>query len=285
MKLFPYNYFAMKLLQKLKKLIEEKVVYKNSKKMLPFIDELRGKVSKKSFITNEGLKLTYWHHKVDNSPFKVVFCHGNLFNLSHVENQKLLHFLTEKGYEFFALDYRGFGESGGRPDELGLYTDIESMIAHLSDKYKIENTKIILWGHSLGSAIVINAASKQNFAGIIVDSGFTSIEDMKNHLSNHYKNKTNFIDFLQHLNYKYLHISQKFMSKEKIAAISSPTLITHSESDELVPFEMGVALSKLKPDARTYFVKEGSHIIFGWQKQGVLDFLNEIAENSSLISK
>ena len=47
----------------------------------------------------------------------------------------------------------------------------------------------------------------------------------------------------------------------------------HAKPDDIVPFEMGVILSELKPNAQTYFVKNSSHVIFGWQKQGVLKFL------------
>jgi len=270
----------MILLPKIKEKIESKLVYKPSKQILPLIEGLKNKVSKKSFLTDDNLKLTYWHIKDGNKPFKILFCHGNLFNISSEENQKLLQFLTENGYEVFAIDYRGFGQSDGNPNEAGLYKDVEAMVAHIQSSYKINRNELIIWGHSLGSAMVIDIASRQDFAGVIIEGGFTSIEDMKNYLSNKHKKKKTFLGFIKAFGYSLLPVSQKFESKEKIAGIKSPTLIMHTEPDEIVPFKMGVKLAWLKPDAMTYFTKEGTHINFDWQKKGVLNFLENICSNS-----
>lgn len=261
------------IFQHIARYIEDKIIYKNSKKILPLISELENKVLKKEIIVDKDRKLTYWHIKGKPDLPKVLFCHGNLDNISHVENQKLLAFLSHNGYEVFAIDYRGFGESEGIPEEMGLYSDVETLVGHLAEEYNINNEELILWGHSLGSAVVIDVASKKDFASVIIDGAFTSIDDMRAYLFCYYKEKN---DFFQSLLYKNFSFVQKYESKEKISKINSSILIVHSEEDEIVPFEMGVKLHDLKPEAKTHFVDKGSHVVFGWQKNGILEFLKSI---------
>jgi hypothetical protein len=192
------------------------------------------------------------------------------------DNQNKIKFLAKQGYEVFTLDYRGFGKSSGEIDEKGLYKDLDSFISYLNSQYKIPDNKIVLWGHSLGSAVVINEASKKKFEGVITEGAFTSVEDMKNYRILHKRNANPVHLFIRDYIFNNMPITQKFSSKDKIAGIKSPMLIIHAVNDEMIPVEMGEKLAKLKPGAQTYFSKVGTHCSYGWQDKPVLEFLENL---------
>ena len=257
-------------------LIEKKIVYKPSSVTFKLIPPLASKAEEGSFISKDGIKITYIRIKGDKKSPVVIFCHGNEANMTRNDNQDKIKFLAKADYEVFALDYRGFGKSSGEPDEQGLYKDLDSFITYLNTKYKIPNDKIVLWGHSLGSAVAINEASKKKFKGVIAEGAFTSAEDMKNYRILHKRNANPVHLFVRDSLFKNLKLTQKFASKDKIAKIKSPMLIIHAVNDEMIPVEMGKRLAKLKPDAQTYFSKVGKHCDYGWQDKPILEFLEKV---------
>ncbi|OGH97598.1 MAG: hypothetical protein A2039_03335 [Candidatus Melainabacteria bacterium GWA2_34_9] len=257
-------------------LIEKKIVYKPSSVTFKLIPPLASKAEEGSFISKDGIKITYIRIKGDKKSPIVIFCHGNEANMTRNDNQDKIKFLAKAGYEVFALDYRGFGKSSGEPDEQGLYKDLDSFITYLNTKYKIPNDKIVLWGHSLGSAVAINEASKKKFKGVIAEGAFTSAEDMKNYRILHKRNANPVHLFVRDSLFKNLKLTQKFASKDKIAKIKSPMLIIHAVNDEMIPVEMSKQLAKLKPDAQTYFSKIGKHCDYGWQDKPILEFLEKV---------
>ena len=256
--------------------IEKKIVYKPSSITFNLIPPLAAKAETGSFMTKDGIKITYIRIKGEKKSPVVVFCHGNEANMTRNDNQDKIKFLAKAGYEVFALDYRGFGKSGGGPDEKGIYSDLDSFISYLNTQYKIPDAKIVLWGHSMGSAVVIDVASKREFKGVIAEGAFTGIEDMRDFRISHKRNGNFMHVFARDYIFKRLPITQKFASKDKIAKIKSPMLIIHAVNDEMIPVEMSKQLAKLKPDAQIYFSKVGKHCDYGWQDKPILEFLEKL---------
>src|SRR5690606_16752451 len=85
------------------------------------------------------------------------------------------------GYSVLAIDYRGFGESTARrPSQASAVTDAKAAMKHLALKQPDAASRFI-YGHSLGGAIAVAMATEldaSNFAGLILESTFTSIRDM-----------------------------------------------------------------------------------------------------------
>lgn len=256
--------------------IEKNIIYKPSKQTYNLIPPLASKAEAGSFLSKDGEEITYFRIKGNKKLPVVVFCHGNSGNMTRNDNQDKIKFLARQGYEVFIFDYRGFGKSSGEVDENGFYSDLDSFISYINKKYQIPDSKIVLWGHSLGSAIVINEASGRNFKGVITEGAFTSVEDMKNYRISHKRNGNFLHLFIRDSLFNSLPITQKFASKDKIAKIKSPMLIIHAVNDEMIPVEMGHRLAKLKPDAQAYFSKIGHHCDYGWQNKSILEFLGEL---------
>jgi abhydrolase domain-containing protein 17 len=49
-----------------------------------------------------------------------------------------------------SYDYSGYGISQGRPSEKNMYADIEATYKSLKQRYQIPDSKIILYGQSIG---------------------------------------------------------------------------------------------------------------------------------------
>jgi pimeloyl-ACP methyl ester carboxylesterase len=280
-----FNLWAFNILKTMDtKDIEVKLVYKPAQEIYNLITPIKKKAEIKEFLSSDGTKLSYMHIKGDKKSPVIVFCHGNAGNMTRDDNQTKIKFLSDAGYEIFTLDYRGFGKSGGTPEEQGIYRDTNSFISMLNSQYKIPEENIVIWGHSLGSAITINEAAKRNFKGVIIEGAFTSAEDVKNYRVKHKRNANFAHLFVRDYIFNHLKLTQEFLSKKKIAKIKSPMLIIHAVNDEMIPVEMGHQLAKLKPDAKTYFSQIGRHCDSGWQNKPILEFIESL-EKTSLSKK
>jgi len=254
--------------------VENRLLYHPTYDIKPIISELKGKTEIKSFYTSDNVKITFWHIKGSKNKPAIVFCHGHYFNVSYFQSK--VTFLTQKGYEVYMLDYRGFGKSQGTPNEKGLYTDLESFIKYL-DKSGIHQSRIVLWGHSLGGAVVTNTAARHKFKGVILESTFTNINDIKILSADSLKNPHDgYFDVLYTNFIKSMPINQQFDNSKKIGRITSPLLIIHSENDEIIPVKMAYKLAKLNPKAELYISETGNHDSLGWQNTPILDFLNSL---------
>lgn len=79
------------------------------------------------------------------------------------------------------FDYRGFGKSTGTPSEAGILKDAEAVVDWALNVAKISPDRILLLGHSLGTAIATgiahhyaNLESPIEFAGLILCAAFTN---------------------------------------------------------------------------------------------------------------
>jgi len=254
--------FILSLYLALSGAIEKHIIYKPSKVLGLVILE----AEIKEFTNGENLKLSYMQIKGDKNKPIILFCHGNEGNVTLKKLQEKLMFLEKAGFETFVLDYRGYGKSEGEPEEKGLYEDVKSFIGYLD----LNPRETVIWGHSLGAAVAADMAGKLPFKGVILEGGFTSIEDMRDYrIKKDNKLVRNFI-------YNSLVLTQKFNSKDKIGLIKSPLLILHGKEDRIVPYEMGVELSKLNSNAKFYSCDTGTHKGIGWQDSVILEFIGSV---------
>lgn len=86
-------------------------------------------------------------------------------------------------YHVVAIDYRGFGHSTGSPTEAGVILDACTLVEWAINVAGIPPSRIVLLGHSLGTAIVSGVAEKYvlkgvEFAGIVLVAGFSDLATM-----------------------------------------------------------------------------------------------------------
>ena len=208
--------------------------------------KLLASIEKVTITTNDNIKLSSWYHKKNVTGYKtILFLHGNAGSLQN-RNYKINHF-KDLNINFLIVAWRGFSENEGQPTEKGLYQDARSAVKWLKSK-DVTESDIIIYGESLGTAVAVEIAQHTKFAGIILESPFTSMIDLG-------KEKYPFLPV------KIL-LKDKFESLKKIKNINIPILIMHGKRDNIVPFYMGI---KMYEEANTpkdyYFSKDDDHMM------------------------
>jgi len=211
-----------------------------------FGDNLIVSIDKVKIKTKDNIELLGWYHKKNSKNYKtILFLHGNAGSLEN-RIHKINHF-ENMNINFLIIAWRGFSGNKGNPTEKGLYEDAESAINWMKSE-GIETNDIIVYGESLGTGVATEIAQNSNFAGVILESPFTSMIDAA-------KNKYPFfpIRFL---------LKDKYESDKKIKNIKSPLLIMHGEADKIVPFWMGKKMYDIANEPKySYFTKHDNHMM------------------------
>ncbi|TLD05737.1 uncharacterized protein PgNI_08486 [Pyricularia grisea] len=81
------------------------------------------------------------------------------------------------------IDYRGFGKSTGSPTETGMLVDGMAIVDYVLDTIGIPPSRVVIFGHSLGTAVTSAVAERYasrgiDFAAIILVASFSSLPDM-----------------------------------------------------------------------------------------------------------
>jgi pimeloyl-ACP methyl ester carboxylesterase len=121
------------------------------------------------------------------------------------------------GKAIYAMHYRGYGGSEGKPSESVLVQDALSLLDDLSKKH----SSIILAGRSLGSGVATQLASQRHVAKLILITPYDSIENIA---ANQFP-----------LFPIGLLLQDKFESWKHAKLVTAPTLIIAAEYDEVIP--------------------------------------------------
>ena len=195
--------------------------------------------------TKDNINLKGWFHLKDPKKKTILFFHGNAGTLDNRIYK--LNFLGNLDVNFLIIAWRGYSGSSGKPSEFGLYQDAKSALNWLNSK-GITEDKIVLYGESLGTSVAIEVGQNKDFAGVILETPFTSMVDV---------GKTKYPFFPVSLLLK-----DKYESDKKIKNIKSPILIMHGEVDKIVPFWMGEKIYQLANEPKySYFTKYDDHMM------------------------
>lgn len=107
--------------------------------------------------------------------------HGNAGNIGHrLPVAKLL--VNELHCSILMLQYRGYGLSSGDPNEKGLTIDAQTGLDYIRQRSELRGTRIVIYGQSLGGAVAVGLASRNqkqgDIAGIVLENTFTSIRKL-----------------------------------------------------------------------------------------------------------
>ncbi|HEX7364613.1 MAG TPA: alpha/beta hydrolase [Dehalococcoidia bacterium] len=108
------------------------------------------------FTGYKGLKLYYQVWLPDQKPKAVLLvAHGLAEHSGRYKN--IVDYFVPKGYAVYALDHRGHGKSEGQRSYVDNFNDYIIDLKTYFDKVRKENrnTKIFLFGHSLGATIAV----------------------------------------------------------------------------------------------------------------------------------
>jgi uncharacterized protein len=200
-----------------------------------------------AFKTDDGVQIVGWVMPAAHSEngFWLMICHGNAGNLSEFGRPAHYAALRDVGLNLLAFDYRGYGESGGTASEQGLYRDADAAYRYLTKERGVPANRVILFGHSLGSAVAIDLASRSPAAGLIVEGALTSTVNRGQEL------------------YPFMPVRllarSRFSSIDKVAGIRIPKLFLHATRDEVIPVAHGRRLFQAAAEPKKFVELEGMH--------------------------
>ena len=190
-------------------------------------------------------ELTSWYFKKNESFKTLLFFHGNAGSL---ENRIYkLNDLSKLNLNYLIVAYRGFSGNKGNPTEEGLYKDARAAKYWLNLN-NINDQNIILYGESLGTAIAIDLSKDYKFAGVVLESPFTSMIDLAQRYYPFFP-----VRFL---------LKDKYESKKKMKNLNSPILVLHGKKDKIVPFFMGEKIFNMANNPKfKYFTDLDDHMM------------------------
>ncbi len=214
--------------------------------LLPPPPELAPAVERVEFRADDGVRLVSWVVRADEpaAPW-LLLCHGNGGNISNAGRPYHYAGLRGAGLNLFAFDYRGYGESEGAPSESGLYRDAEAAYRFVRDSLGVPAERVVLFGHSLGSAVAVELARRVPAAGLILDGALTSVPDRGQEIYPIFP-------------VRWLAVS-RYASLDKIGELDLPKLFLHAERDEVVPIRHGRRLYAAAREPKRFVALSGGH--------------------------
>ena len=193
--------------------------------------------------TADDTTLHGWYIPHDRAQFTLLFFHGNAGNISHrLDSLKIFHQLE---LNIFIIDYRGYGKSGGSPDETKMYEDAQTAWHYLNKVKGLKKEDLIIFGRSMGGAVASHLAQKIQSRALILESTFSSYREMAHHT----------LPFLSHL----VFLRFGFDTQAMIKKFHNPVLIMHSPDDEIVPYIQGEKIFRAANEPKYLIDLNGDH--------------------------
>jgi fermentation-respiration switch protein FrsA (DUF1100 family) len=137
------------------------------------------------------------------------------------------------------------------------------------NKKGIRSEQIVLYGHSLGTAIVADVASRRNFGAVVLESGFSSASSVA----------TSALPWLP----RFLHFlgKNRFESARKLNSVRCPILIAHGDPDRTIPTSEAQLLYAAANEPKRLLVVPGAgHVVFGSAGGQYLDEVEQFMRES-----
>ncbi|MHC4883001.1 MAG: alpha/beta hydrolase [Planctomycetota bacterium] len=196
-----------------------------------------------SLSTPDGVTLAGWFVPAEGAKRTILFCHGNAGNISHrLDSLKMFH---ELGLSCLIVDYRGYGESTGKPTETGTKIDMLAGFQWLIEEKGLRPEEIILFGRSLGGSVAAMIAKDVNPGALVLESTFTSFDDVGAHYYPWLP-----VRLFSRFNYNTL---------EAVKQVTCPVLVIHSPDDEIIPYTFGRQIFAAANEPKQFADLKGTH--------------------------
>jgi len=178
----------------------------------------------------EGVSISCRFHPAGKDAPSILYFHGNGEVVYDYDDIAPIY--NGIGANFFVADYRGYGQSTGKPSFSSTVADAHAIFDYFRDNLQAEGYTgpLFIMGRSLGSmsALELAAANAGQLKGLIIESGFASAGRLLSFLMPVFDPAL--VEEFQNLNL------------ENIRSITIPALIIHGEYDEIIPYEQALII-------------------------------------------
>jgi uncharacterized protein len=174
--------------------------------------------------------------------------------------------LASRGIGVLLVEYRGYGAAPGDPGEEAFYRDAEAALAALVES-GVRNEDIVLSGTSLGTGVAAEMAARGHGARLVLVTPYTSIPAVAGRL----------VPILP----MSVIVADRFDTLGKAGRIRQATLVIHGDEDELIPYEMGKAVTAAIAGARLVTVPGGHHNDLFARRPDLIDVIADHAKGGA----
>jgi fermentation-respiration switch protein FrsA (DUF1100 family) len=160
---------------------------------------------------------------------------------------------AKQGFDVFLFDYRGYGASDGvAAEESDLYADGDAAVDFVIKEKGARPERIVLYGHSLGTTVVADVASRRTCGAVVLESGLSSASSVA----------ASALPWLP----TWLHFlgRNRFESARKLRSVTSPILIAHGDPDGTIPTaEAHLLFASANEPKKLLIIPGAGHVVFG----------------------
>ena len=189
------------------------------------------------FLTSDRMRLNGWFMESPVARATILFVHDGDGTRADAD-QGLLQLQADyvrRGFNVFAFDLRGRGESAGRRDHLGTTErlDVQAALAYL--RRRVPRTPMVLHGFGFGAGLALQMApGAPDVAGVIADSPIASMRDLLRY--RHHQMPDSMFRLTCWLSRRIFHGDVKELAPiDVIDGLDTPVLFIHAESDDEIP--------------------------------------------------
>ena len=177
-----------------------------------------------------------------------VYLHGNGGNISaRLDGYRAIHLRV--GANILAVDYRGFGQSPGRPSEPATYADGRAAVAEALRRHnsqECESGPLVLFGVSMGAAIATKVAEDIRPDVLLLESPPSSFPDLAPVL----------YPWTRLLPLSWI-MQFRYETRSHVSGLDVPTLVIHGDHDDIVPIKFARRVFDSANDPKRLYVVEG----------------------------
>lgn len=211
---------------------------------------------KVTFESLDGTRLSGWFVPATeaNPAGTVIHFHGNAANISN--HYGFVDWLPAAGFNLFLFDYRGYGDSKGRPGRQGVFEDSVAALRYVATRSDVDPTRLIAFGQSLGGAAAVAAVAATpdvSVKGVVVESAFYSYRSIA-------RDKIGRIPVIGWFKWplSFMAATNGHSPGPVIATLSpTPVLIIHGTKDRVIPYGHGYRLYEAAAPPKTMWTVEG----------------------------
>jgi uncharacterized protein len=220
--------------------LQERLIFMPEKLPADFRFTFPGKFAEHA-IDVDGARLSALWFRAERAKGTVFYLHGNAGSLRDWGD--VAPSFTERGYDVFILDYRGFGKSTGTiASEHELHDDTARAHAYLAQRSPAQ--PIYIYGRSIGTGLAVELARRHAPRALLLEAPYANLARLAR---THYP-------WVPSLLLRY-----RLASDECIAHVRAPVHFFHGSDDTTVAPENTRALARLTRAARYVHIIKGGH--------------------------
>lgn len=220
-------------------LVQERFIFKPEKLAQSFEYKYDAPFKELFFDPEPNVRINGLHFYVRKPKGLILYFHGNTRSIKGWAKYAKDFYRYE--YDVVLVDYRGFGKSVGKRNELAMLKDMQFVYDTLAAQYPEHH--LIVYGRSMGSGFATKLASDNTPRYLILDAPYFSFIRVAER----------FTPFLPH---KYL-LRYKLRTDKWIRRVNCHTYIIHGTKDWLIPLKQSMELQKINPHKITLIRIEG----------------------------